>query len=169
MKKARWLIPWVLAFPTLSSAAILWDGFTVTVDDSSGTPTSAIVDVVNLHWTGVSPAPTSAQLQDLDYLTTLYFFSGVQQSSTGTVVPNEQAFFTFDPTLAAEVLDAYQTGNLYIGLYNGPTFLDGLHADGTNSTLDVITPEPSPAWPMLLVLALAALWRYSRTLRRPCR
>jgi hypothetical protein len=60
------LIPLMLCLSVRSPAAILWDSFTITIDQSTGSPTSAIVDVVNLHWTGISPAPTSAQLQDLD-------------------------------------------------------------------------------------------------------
>jgi hypothetical protein len=148
------VLPLLLFLCPVSPAAILWDSFTVSIFDSGSGPYGAIVDVANLHWTGISPAPTSAQLQDLDYSTTLYFFSGVQQSSDGTVIPNDQALFTFDPTLAAHILDAYQSELLYIGLYNGATFLDGQHAHSENSTLVFITPEPSLLWPIALVLCL---------------
>jgi hypothetical protein len=144
----------LLFFAPLSPAAIIWDSFTVTVYENGGTPYGAIVDVSNLHWTGLSSPATSAQLQDLDYSTTLYFFTGVQQSTDGTVVPNDQALFTFDPTTAAHILDAYQSEQIYIGLYNGTTFLDGQHAGPENSALLIATPEPLFFWPVALVLAL---------------
>jgi len=156
----KFFLPFLFCVSVVCNAAtISWDSFSVTIDASTGTPTSAIVDVVNVHWTGVAPVPTSAQLQDLAYGSTFYFFSGVQQSSDGTVTPNEQAFFTFDPTLAAEILEAYQDENLYIGLFSGPTFLVGDHAHSENSTLSVITPEPWLVWPTGLALAAFLLRR----------
>jgi hypothetical protein len=160
------VLPLIVFFCPLSPAAILWDSFTVSIYDSGSGPYGAIVDVSNLHWTGISPAPTSAQLQDLDYSTTLYFFSGVQQSSDGTVIPNDQALVTFDPTLADHILDAYQSELLYVGLYNGATFIAGQHAHSENSTLVVITPEPSLLWPIALVLSLLFVRRGKFSIRR---
>jgi hypothetical protein len=83
----------------------------------------------------------------------------VQQASDGTVVPNEQAFITFDPTLAADILNDYPGENIYIGLYNGSTFIQGQHAHSENSTLDIITPEPQLLWPTALALTLLLAMR----------
>jgi len=152
------LLPAILCLPIAGNAAVLWDSFTVTVD-SALNPTQAIVDVANLRWTSVSPVPTTVTLEDEITDTTLYFFSGAQQASDGTVVPNDQAFFTFNPALAAEVLAAYQAEHLYIGLYDGPTLVAGKHARPTNSILDVSTPEPWLAWPTGLALTLFAFQR----------
>ena len=163
MKLLKQVLP-LLLLPVASSAGTLsWDSFTLFVDSFSS-PTNATVDVVNLHWTGEDPVPISAQLQDFSYATTLYFFTGVQQLADGTVVPNEQAFVTFDPALAAEILGDYQEGSLYIGLYSGPTFIDGIFAGPNNSTL--ATPEPWQAWPVAFALAAFAFRRKLAQLRR---
>jgi len=141
-----------LFLPALCPAAtIAWDSFTVTIFEPAGTPSGAIVDVVNLHWTSISPVPISAQLQN-SYGTTFYFFTGVQPFSDGTVVPNDQAFATFDPMVAAHILNSYQSGNLYVGLYSESELLAGLFADGTNSKLNIVTPEAALLWPMALAL-----------------
>ena len=155
-----WLVPLIWFLPAQCPAAtIAWDSFTVTVFEPAGSPSGAIVDVANLHWTSISPVPTSAQLQDFSYGTTFYFFTGVQQSSDGTVVPNEQAFATLDPMIATHILNAYQAGNLYIGLYNESEFLAGIHADRTNSKLNIVTPEAALLWPTALALAFLLTMR----------
>lgn len=154
-----WLVPLILFLPARCPAAVLWDSFTVTRYESSGSVYSALVDVANLQWS-LMVVPNGAKIIDLSSGNTIYNFTGVQPLLDGFVIPSDQSFTAPDATFAVHLLDAFQAGQLYIGLYNDSMLLDGLFARLTdtkegpkNATLKIATPEPALLWPTALALA----------------